>query len=296
MPFLTPSTTRGNLDNLDDLATSYAEAWTTATSAHRGRLRNDLICRCLPFASRMARRYVGKAEPFEDLQQVARIGLIKAVDRYNPDRGSFTAFAVTTVCGEIKRHFRDRTWGTHVTRPLQDLSGDLQRATETLIIALQREPTIDELAEHLDASEQQIRQGRLCRAGHTPVPLSNSIGDDGSLKLSDTLGDMDPDLEILTDKLALAEVLRLLPQRIQLMLALRFYGNMTQAQIAAEFDISQMQVSRLLTRALTWLRAAMLSDAPPPWFVGEHLHPALAGRHAGCGRPVRGGGDGMGQR
>jgi RNA polymerase sigma-B factor len=268
---LTQSTSRGNLDDLDELATAYAEAWTTATRARRDRLRSDLICRCLPFAGRMARRYAGRGEPLEDLQQVARIGLINAVDRYNPDHGSFTAFAVTTVCGELKRHFRDKTWGTHVTRRLQNLSLDLKRATATLTNTLQREPTIDELAEHLEVSEEQIRHARLCGAGYTPVPLSSPTGNDGTLELGDTIGDLDPDLEILTDRLAVSELMHLLPQRIQLLLALRFYGNMTQAQIAAEFNVSQMQVSRLLTRALTWLRAAMLSDSPPPWIAGDHL-------------------------
>jgi hypothetical protein len=175
---LAQSTSHGNLDDLDELATAYAEAWTTATAVRRDRLRNDLICRCLPFAGRMARRYAGRGEPFEDLQQIARIGLINAVDRYNPGRSSFTAFAVTTVCGELKRHFRDKTWGTHVTRRLRDLSVDLQRATATLMNALQREPTIDELAEHLDVSEEQIRHARLCGAGYTPVPLSSPTGNE----------------------------------------------------------------------------------------------------------------------
>jgi RNA polymerase sigma-B factor len=260
-----------SLDDLDGLATAYANAWTAATAARRGRLRNELICRCLPFAARMARRYMGRGEPLEDLQQVARIGLIKAVDRYDPGRGSFTAFAVITVCGELKRHFRDKTWGLHVTRRLQDLCMDLQRATVTLTNALQREPTIEELAHHLDVSAEQIRHARLCGAGHTPVPLSTPTGIDGSRELGDTLGDPDPDLEILTDKLAVTELVRLLPRRIQRMLALRFFGNLTQAQIAAEFNVSQMHVSRLLTRALTWLRVAMLSDAPPPWIGDENV-------------------------
>jgi RNA polymerase sigma-B factor len=228
---------RENLDDLDELATIYADAWTAATAARRGRLRNDLICRCLPFASRMARRYAGRGEPFEDLQQVARIGLINAVDRYDPGRGSFTA-----------------------------------------------------LAHHLDVSAEQIRHARLCGAGYTPVPLSTPTGNDGSLDLGDALGDPDPDLEILTDKLAATELVHLLPQRIQRMLALRFFGNLTQAQIAAEFNISQMQVSRLLARGLAWLRAAMLSDAPPPWIAGENvLYPD---GHTDPDRPLRGRHDG----
>jgi RNA polymerase sigma-B factor len=267
---LTQSRPRGDREDLDELATAYAKAWTTATPARRDRLRSDLICRCLPFAGRMARRYAGRGEPFEDLQQVARIGLINAVDRYDPDHGSFTAFAVITMCGELKRHFRDRTWGTHVPRRLQDLSLDLQRAIATLTSTLQRDPTVDELAGHLDVDEEQIREARLCGAGYTPVPLSSPTVTAGSSELSDTVGELDPDLEILTDRLAVSELTHLLPQRIQLLLALRFYGNMTQAQIAAQLGVSQMHVSRLLTRALTWLRAAMLSDAPPPWIDGDH--------------------------
>jgi RNA polymerase sigma-B factor len=271
---LTQSTSPGNLDDLDTLATAYAESWTIAAPARRDRLRNDLICLCLPFAARMARRYAGRGEPFEDLQQVARIGLINAVDRYDPGRGSFTAFAMTTVCGELKHHFRDRTWGTHVTRRLQDLSVQLCHVTATLTNALRREPTIDELAEHLDVSQEQIRHARLCGAGRTSVPLSSPIGNDGSFELGDAIGDLDPDLEILTDRLAVSELIHLLPRRIRLILALRFYGNLTQAQIAAECGVSQMQISRLLARGLTWLRAAMLSDTPPPWTAGDHeLYP-----------------------
>jgi RNA polymerase sigma-B factor len=219
----------------------------------------------------MARRYAGRGEPLEDLQQVARIGLINAVDRYNPGRGSFTAFAMITVCGELKRHFRDRTWGLHVTRRLQDLCVDLRHATGTLTNALQREPTIEELALHLDVSAEQIRLARRCGAGYAPVPLSTPSGNDGSLELGDAFGDPDPDLEILTDKLTVTELVHLLPQLIQRTLTLRFFGNLTQAQIAAELNISQMQVSRLLTRGVTWLRAAMLSDAPPPWIAGENV-------------------------
>jgi RNA polymerase sigma-B factor len=273
VPILTQSGSSGDLDDLDELATAYADAWTAATAARRGRLRNDLICRCLPFASRIARRYAGRGEPLEDLQQVARIGLINAVDRYNPHRGSFTAFAVITMCGELKRHFRDKTWGLHVTRRLQDLCISLQHATVTLTADLQREPTIEELAHDLDVSPAQVRHARLCHAGYTPVPLSTPIGNEGALELADAFGHPDPDMEILTDKLAVTGLMHLLPLRIQRMLAMRFFGNFTQAQIAVELNVSQMHVSRLLTQGLTWLRAAMLSDVPPPWLAGENMLP-----------------------
>src|ERR1700754_3339702 len=117
------------LDDLDAAAVAYARRWRSAGDDERHHMRGDLICRCVPFADRMARRYGGRPEPIEDLEQVARLGLIKAVDRYDPDRGSFTAFAVLTICGEIKRHFRDRTWGMHVYRRLQDLTLEIGPAT-----------------------------------------------------------------------------------------------------------------------------------------------------------------------
>jgi RNA polymerase sigma-B factor len=219
----------------------------------------------------MARRYTGRGEPLEDLQQVARVGLINSIDRYNPARGSFTPFAVITVCGELKRHFRDKTWGLHVNRRLQDLTVELRHAVVVLTSTLQRAPSETELARHLDVTEEQVRHARLCGASYTPVPLSRPTGNDGSLEMSDAFGTPDPDLETLPDRLAVTELMHLLPERIQRMLALRFYGNLTQAQIAAEFDVSQMHVSRLITRGLTWLRAAMLSDTPPPWMAHEDI-------------------------
>lgn len=274
MSNLTRPASYQKFEDLNELATAYAASWTTASPAQRNRLRSDLIRHCLPFAGRMARRYVRRGQPFDDLQQVARVGLINAVDRYDPGRGSFIAFAMTTVHGELKRYFRDQTWSTHVTRHMRDLSLELQQATATLMTTLQREPTTAELAEHLDVSEEQIRHARLCHAGYASVSLSKPMGKEGALELGDTFGDPDPDLENLTDKLAVVDLMHKLPQRIQLMLLLRFYGNMTQAQIGAEFNVSQMQVSRLLTRGLTWLREAMAGDTPQTWIPdGDVLRP-----------------------
>jgi RNA polymerase sigma-B factor len=268
---ISKSISHSDLEDLDAAATAYAQAWETATARRRTQLRDDLICHCLPFAGRMARRYTGRGEPIEDLRQVARIGLINAIDRYNPARGSFTAFAVITVCGELKRHFRDKTWGLHVNRRLQDLAVELQHAVMVLTNTLQRAPSETELAQHLGVTEEQVRRARLCGASYTPVPLSTPTGNDGSLEMGDAFGTPDPDLETLPDRLAVSELMHLLPERIQRMLALRFYGNLTQAQIAAEFDVSQMHVSRLLIRGLTWLRAAMVSDTPPPWMAREDI-------------------------
>jgi RNA polymerase sigma-B factor len=166
------SKSHGDLEDLDAAAADYAREWTLATEELRGQLRTDLIRYCLPFAGRMASRNGGRGEPPEDLQQVARLGLINAVDRYDPDRGSFTAFAVITIRGELKRYFRDKTWGLHVNRRAQDLALESQRATAALTNTLKRHPSVAELASHLHVDEDEIRDARLCLASYTPIPLS----------------------------------------------------------------------------------------------------------------------------
>jgi RNA polymerase sigma-B factor len=254
-----------DLDDLDMVASEYAAIWIRSDPVSQRRLRDDLIRRLIPFADRLASRYRQRAEPLDDIRQVARLGLVKAVDRYDPERGSFTAFALVTIIGEIKRHFRDRTWGVHVNRRLQDLSLEVSNATADLAQEMARLPTAAEIAHHLDITEGDVRNARVCAAGHTPVSLNLPLGDDGSGELGDLVGVPDESIEILADKLALDDLLRLLPPQIQRLIALRFYGNLTQSQIAEEFGISQMHVSRLLRRALAWLRAALLSDVPPPW-------------------------------
>ena len=262
------------LDDLDRAASEYAIAWISAGAEHRRLLRDDLIRRLVPFADRLASRYRDRIEPFEDIRQVARLGLVNAVDRYDPERGSFTAFAVVTIVGEVKRHFRDRTWAVHVNRRLQDLSMEVRHATAELTQTLYRTPTTPEIARHLEVGEHDVRSARMCTAGRTPMSLNTPLGDDGSRELSDLIGSWDQTLETIADRLALDDLVRELPPRIQRLIIMRFYGNLTQRQIAAEFDISQMHVSRLLRRAFAWLRAALLSDAPPPWNrVHEYYDP-----------------------
>lgn len=260
-----PSKPLSRLDDLDVAAVDYAHRWRTAGGEERHRLRDDLICRCLPFADRMARRYRGRSVPIQDLEQVARLGLIKAVDRYDPSRGSFTAFAVSTVCGEIKRYFRDRTWGVHVDRRMKDLTLEIGAATAELTYTLARDPTTAEIARHIDVGEEQVRYANVCAANYLPTSLNTPIGDHDLRELGDLIGRRDEAIEDLPDRLAITELLPLLPARIQRIIALRFYAELTQGQIAEEIGISQMHVSRLLRQALTWLRTAMLSEVPPPW-------------------------------
>jgi RNA polymerase sigma-B factor len=261
-------------EDLDVAAAAYARQWTAAGPPDRDDLRVGLIQKCLPFADRMAARYRGRAEPIEDLQQVARVGLIHAVDRYDPTRGSFTAFAVITICGEIKRHFRDKTWAVHVNRRLQDRAMEVGAASTVLTQVLSRAPSHTELAEYLSITEGDVRRAQQCAASHTPLLLSTPVGDEdaGGGELGDLIGAVDESMEVLPDKLTVTGLVRSLPPRIQHIIALRFGGDLTQAQIAADLGISQMQVCRLLQQTMTWLRAAMLSDVTPPWSGVDDCH------------------------
>jgi RNA polymerase sigma-B factor len=253
------------LEDLDCAAAEYAMAWTGSDAKRRGSLRDDLVRRLIPFADRLASRYRDRAEPLEDLRQVARLGLLKAVDRYNPQRGSFTAFALVTITGEVKRHFRDHTWGMHVNRRLQNLSMEVIESTADLTQILGRTPTTAEIAGYLKVNENDVRNARMCTTGRRQVSLSTPLSDDGEQELGDLLGGPDANLENVADQLAVKDLMGDLPPQIQQMIILRFYGNRTQSQIAKEIGVSQMHVSRLLHRGLAWLRAALLNDAPPLW-------------------------------
>ncbi|MFD1369713.1 SigB/SigF/SigG family RNA polymerase sigma factor [Actinoplanes sichuanensis] len=253
------------LEDLDAAALAYAERLDGATPAEAEASRERLIRFCLPFAGRLARRYRGRGEHLEDLEQVARLGLVKSIDRYDPERGSFTAYAVITISGELKRHFRDRTWGVHVPRRVQDLSLEVGHASMLLTGTLARNPTTGELADRLGVSEEAVREAVESAAGYSPASLNAPVAEDGAMEFGDLLGGLDTELESVTDKLTVTDLLLRMPARERRMLAMRFYGNRTQAEIAEELGISQMHVSRLLSRALTWLREAMLSDNPPHW-------------------------------
>ena len=232
-------------------------------------LRARAIEAWLSLARHLAYRYIGRGEPAEDLIQVAALGLVKAIDRYDPERGSFTAYAVITISGEIKRHFRDKTWGVHVPRRVQDLSLEVGHASMVLTSTLSRTPTPEEIAERLRVSVAAVREAIESAAGYSPASLNAPVAGDGAAEFGDLVGDVDGDLELVDDRLTVADLLLRLPARERRMLALRFYGNRTQSEIAAELGISQMHVSRLLTRALTWLRQAMLSDTLPRWEGAE---------------------------
>ena len=263
----TTPTERG-LEDLDAAAIAYAARIAEVPEERRQEAREELVRFALPFAGRLARRYRGRGEPLEDLEQVARLGLVNAVDRYDPERGSFTAYAAITIVGEIKRHFRDRTWGVHVPRRLRDLILEVGQATAALTSELSRSPTVTELAERLDTSEEEILAALESAAGYSPASLNAPVGGESAAEFGDLVGESDTELESVDDRVTVSGLLGRLPWRERRILAMRFYGNQTQAEIAARFGISQMHVSRLLSRALSWLRQAMLADTPAPWQTG----------------------------
>jgi RNA polymerase sigma-B factor len=227
-------------------------------------VRAEVIEWFLPLAVHLARRFSGRGEPLADLTQVAVIGLIRAVDRFDPDRGvPFACYATPTIVGSIKRHFRDSTWGVRVPRQMQELMPQLGAATEELAQALQRSPTTVELAARLDVRPEDVRAARLSANAYRPISIDRPLGRDGS-GLIDVVGDLDPRIDAADSHEALRLGLAALPARDRRIIGLRFFANMTQTQIGAELGISQMHVSRLLTKALAQLRAAMLTDDADP--------------------------------
>jgi RNA polymerase sigma-B factor len=223
-------------------------------------VRAEVIEWFLPLAVNLARRFGGRGEPVADLRQVAVIGLIRAVDRFDPDRGvPFVYYATPTILGSIKRHFRDSTWSVRVPRQLQEMIPQLGAATEELAQALQRSPTTVELAARLDVSPADVRAARLSANAYRPMSFDRPLGWDGP-GLIDVVGDLDPRIDAADSHEALRVGLAALPVRDQQIIGLRFFADMTQTQIGAELGISQMHVSRLLTKALAQLRAAMLTD------------------------------------
>lgn len=226
------------------------------------RVRDELVEMHLPLVEYLARRFRNRGEPLDDLIQVATIGLIKSVDRFDTERGvEFSTYATPTIVGEIKRHFRDKGWAIRVPRRLQELKLALTKATSELSQKQGRAPTVAELAVFLKLSEEEILEGLESANAYSAISLdSPDGGDDDSPAVADTLGHLDDALEGVEYRESLKPLLEKLPPREKKILLLRFFGNMTQSQIATELGISQMHVSRLLARTLAQLREGLLSE------------------------------------
>jgi RNA polymerase sigma-B factor len=228
-----------------------------ADSSEFQRHRDKIVERCLPLADHIARRFEGRGEPRDDLVQVARVGLVNAVVRFNVDAGSdFVSFAVPTIMGEVRRHFRDNSWSVKVPRRLKELHLRLGAATGELSQRLGRAPTATELAAELGMDRAEVVEGLVAGSSYNTLSIDSGSGseDDDVRAIADTLGDADAGLDRIEDREALRPLLEALPERERTVLVLRFFDSMTQTQIAERVGISQMHVSRLLAKSLTRLR------------------------------------------
>ncbi|MGI9006012.1 MAG: SigB/SigF/SigG family RNA polymerase sigma factor [Streptosporangiaceae bacterium] len=222
-----------------------------------------LVTRYRPLVRSCVRRFQNSPEPYEDLLQVGYVGLIKAINNYDPAAGTGLAgYALPCVSGEIKRYFRDKRWQVHVKRSLQELRLAARNATSDLTQTLGHAPSDAELAERLNITEAELREVRQAEMAFQSSSLDAPLADeDGRASLTDLIGTEDPQLEQVLDMEAVWKHWSGLPDREQQLLLMRFYGNMTQAEIGKQLGISQMHVSRLLAEALTYLRGRLTAPA-----------------------------------
>jgi RNA polymerase sigma-B factor len=225
-------------------------------------LRDYLVRLHLPLVEHLARRFVNRGEPLDDLVQVGTIGLLKAIDRFVYERGvEFSTYATPTILGEIKRHFRDRGWSIRVPRRLQEMRLALAGTTAELTQELGRAPTMAEIADRLNIDEESVVEGLASANAYSTVSLdATDVREDAGSSMLDALGEDDAELGNVEYRASLRPLLAALDQRDQRILVLRFFYGMTQSQIADEIGMSQMHVSRLLSRTLARLRQALLPD------------------------------------
>jgi RNA polymerase sigma-B factor len=227
------------------------------------RARERLTEMFRPFAEYLARRFTGRGESLDDLQQVALIGLLNAIDRFDTEREvQFSTYAAATIVGELKRHFRDKGWALRVPRRLQELAVKVNRALPEMTQSLGRAPTIAELAEHLDVGTDEIVEAMDAVQAYSTTSLDAPIGEDAKAPI-DSIASDDPSLELLHEWASLAPAVAELSERDRRVLFLRFFRGMTQSEIAADIGVSQMHVSRILSQTLATLREAAGVHAPP---------------------------------
>lgn len=225
--------------------------------------RDRLVELYLPLAQYLARRFDGRGERLEDLTQVASIGLIKAIDRFDPSRDvQFSTYATVTIVGELKRHFRDKGWAIRVPRRLQEVALRINGVVPELSQELGRSPTIAELALRSQASEEEVLDAMEAAQAYSTTSLDTPFGENDPAPV-DVLGSEDPSLELLETWTSVAPALRELPRRERTILYLRFFRGLTQSEIATEVGVSQMHVSRILAQTLQRLRESVGDEEPP---------------------------------
>ena len=259
---MTPSvssvgTEQGEYAHLVPLQRRYAEL--DPNDPERPALREQLINGYLPVAEHIARRFAGRGEPLDDLMQVATVGLINAVDRFEPGRGSdFFSFAVPTITGEVRRYFRDHGWSTRVPRRLKDLHIAIRSALAELSQQLGRAPRPSEIADRLGLPVAEVIEGLQAGEAYRSSSLDEMLGSgEGKATLGEFIGGLDGELALIDDREALRPLLAQLPPRERTIIALRFFRQLTQTQIAEQVGISQMHVSRVLRQTLAYLHEQM---------------------------------------
>jgi RNA polymerase sigma-B factor len=227
--------------------------------AERGAaLRRELVERWMPLARQLAAHYRVRDESYEDLLQVASLGLLKAINGYDPDRGiAFTSYAVPTILGELRRHFRDRAWSVRVPRALQELALDVEKASVRLTTELGRAPTVAEVAGALDRTPESVLEAKQAGDAYSATSLESHRGDDADAPtLGDTLGSIDNGFHVAEDRATLVLLLGSIPERDREVLRLRFEEDLTQTEIATRIGVSQMAVSRIIRRSIDRMRLA----------------------------------------
>ncbi|MCX4091242.1 RNA polymerase sigma factor SigF [Nocardia sp. alder85J] len=241
----------------DDVTALFEElAAAAGNPQRRAKVRNELIRRCIPLADHIARKFSGRGEPFDDLTQVARVGLVHAVDRFDLSRGSnFLSFAVPTIMGEVRRYFRDNTWAMRVPRRIKETHLRIGSAVDALSQSLGRSPTAKEIAAELGIDADEVTQAVIAGNAYQPSSIDAvSTGRDTEASLLDTLGEEESQFDRVEEYVAIRPLLAGLPERERRILTMRFFESMTQTQIAAQMGISQMHVSRILAKTLARLR------------------------------------------
>ncbi|MET9291370.1 SigB/SigF/SigG family RNA polymerase sigma factor [Streptomyces sp. NPDC003077] len=241
----------------------------------RRRLREELTCAWLPLAQRLALRFRDRGESLDDLKQVAALGLVKAVDHYDPERGdAFASYAVPTVVGEIKRHFRDHTWGVHVPRRVQELRAKVRLSVKELATtADDRAPSVGAIAAHSGLSEEDVLLGLEALESYRSLSLeAERPGSDDGFSLYGSLGEPEPAYETVTEREAVKTYMRRLPERERRILYLRFFCDMTQSSIGEELGLSQMHVCRIIRRTCDQIREQV--EAPAETETDDSRRPA----------------------
>jgi RNA polymerase sigma-B factor len=249
-------------DDAPDTAALFARMNTLEDGPEREAVRDELVTAWLPMAHRIAGRFRDRGESLEDLRQVAALGLVKAIDRFEPERGAFESYAVPTITGEVKRHFRDRMWALRVPRRVQELRNKVRVARRELTQNPgSPEPSAADIAVHTGLTEDEVATGMEALESFSTLSLDAelSAGDDG-YSLADTLGSSDTSYDVVVDRESAKEGLRRLPERERAILYMRFFEDMTQSRIADHLGISQMHVSRLISRSCARVRAEALGE------------------------------------